>query len=530
MDVSRIGQQSPLLAASSLSSPPAATSQASSGDSFSYTISSSPANLPPSGATFRMDACAQAEGSPQGTVYCLTTDGVRPLHQQSDGGIMVDEETKTVAYYGDAARMFLEKTRDFDRETEVILPTQSTLTIDCEGERLSLGEPGALLIGPGARAQVRTEGKPLVIQTEKSPSWYAKMGPTGEHQDDFDSIASKNQKLFKCLTNKSLFDTGELQQLLSFGVLSTYKDDSALAAWAPFKNPDELVNKLIELGFKGSSIEQIEKIWENAMKRKLYGMETGHFPRERLTKESLRKLTSRGIIRDFGGWDRNVYWTEVANDDHMKIRLGGAGLRGKDLDDVLALWRSSTKSGYDNTGLCWDKGKVVAYILRDKQNVWNEHDTEWIVNSTEYAGENQPFTVGVSTVAAKKPCAGPVDFRELRPGEGLHMHPIREGRKQTEAYLVTGGKAAILTLRKGKPQVTYLEAGDMAIVNPGVLHSVIAADGPYEHLCFQVPSAFQYGFLFKHINTYESCSLDEKKLIEEAKKGLSEGKKGTYEI
>jgi hypothetical protein len=532
MDISRIRQASlPFIATASIS-PQEAGGKTPLADNVTFSLSSSPE---PSSSTlpstlFQVDAKGKAGNQGETSVYCFTSDGVQTLARQSDGGILVDGETKTVAYYGDAAKMLLERTSDFDRETEVILPSHCALTVDHQGERLSISEPGAILIGPGANVQVAAEGNPLVIQTEKPPSWYTKMGPNGEHKDDFDAIASLNRRLLRCLTNKSIFKVNDLNQLLSCGILLPDKDDRRFVAWAPFKTHDELISKLIEAGFKGNSIDEIDKIWEKALRRKLYGLEIGHFPRKRLTREQLKKLTSHGVIKDNGGSDKRVYWTEIANEEHIKVRIASAGLKGKDFDDVLDIWRATTKSGYDNTGLCWDKGKVLAYILRDKQNVWNEQDTEWIVNSTEYAGDNKPFTVGVSTVAAKKTCIEPVDFKELRPGEGLHQHPVRDDKRQTEAYLVTGGTAAILTLCKGKPQITYLNAGDMAVINPGVTHAVIAADGPYEHLCFQIPSAFQYGFLFKDIQQYESFSLNEERLVEAAKKGLAEGKKGTFDI
>jgi hypothetical protein len=247
----------------------------------------------------------------------------------------------------------------------------------------------------------------------------------------------------------------------------------------------------------GEAVEKNGKIWFNTIKRRLYALSSGHAHKTSFTGDQLQKLVNAKIVKPNLLDNINVYWTQYTNEQDLRGNMSQAGLHGQDADAVVDVWKKTNRSGYDNTGLTWDKGKVVAYLLREKLNIWNEQNTEWIVNSTEYAGENEPFTVGVSEVKSPKTYTEPAPFRDIRPGERIHRHPVREDKKQTEAYLVTGGEAAMLTIRQGKPYLTFMKPGDMAVISPGIAHCVLAMNGDYEHICFQVPSAFQYGFLFK---------------------------------
>ena len=67
-----------------------------------------------------------------------------------------------------------------------------------------------------------------------------------------------------------------------------------------------------------------------------------------------------------------------------------------------------------------------------------------------------------------------------------------------EVYYICNGEAGMLFIKKGIPHMVFLRAGDMAIVEPGTTHAIFVVGRQYyEHLALQIPSTFQYGFMFK---------------------------------
>lgn len=96
--------------------------------------------------------------------------------------------------------------------------------------------------------------------------------------------------------------------------------------------------------------------------------------------------------------------------------------------------------------------------------------------------------------------------------------------------MVHKGSGALLTLRDGKPVLHLLAAGDMAILEPGVMHSVLAVNGDYEQLVFQVPSTFQYGFRFKESHDYQELGLDYEEVLAVAQRELAKGTRGAVEV
>jgi hypothetical protein len=156
---------------------------------------------------------------------------------------------------------------------------------------------------------------------------------------------------------------------------------------------------------------------------------------------------------------------------------------GRMFEDLLRLTTPYPHHGYDTSGLAWEREGVVAYLGAGKKNVWNGQASEWIVNSTAWPGQH---LVGVSRVASGG--TGLLRFAEIRPGETLHRHPERDGRRQVEAYMVTRGRAAIAAGTSDSLQYLVAGAGDLVVVEPGLEHCVAAVEGP---------STFQYGYLFK---------------------------------
>lgn len=485
-------------------------------------------------ATKEIEKVQEEKAAPErtGRIFRITEDGVYPLTHQEDGSILVDAETGTSVFTGKAARNLLENTTEFHGETEIILPPDCRVELKIGRKSIEMAEAGAFLIGDNTGANVKViKGEPVVIQTQRAPGWYERIGPDGPMKDQFDKMSDLNRHLVACSTSKDKFSPEDLQKLQEFNLVTTDPSDQGSVFWDPSVKSDEDLNtRLIQAGFQGEAIKNNTELWLNTVKRRILSFHYGRVPRKAFTREQLKKLVDCSILLENKLDRKMVYWSKYTTEGELREILTLANFHGDEADGITNIWKKTTRSGYDHSGLAWDSKKVVAYSQKDKFNMWNANPTEWLVNSTAYAGKNKPFTVGVSTVRAKKVYDQPVDFHQIRPGETIHRHPVREDKKQTEGYMVRGGKAALLTIRQGKPAYTFMEPGDMAVIDPGVAHCVLAAEGDYDHLCFQVPSAFQYGFLFKNELKYEDFAIDHKTLVDGAIKGLKEGKHGTFGV
>jgi len=439
----------------------------------------------------------------------VTGHGEIPLARRPDGGVLVEGDTRTVVYRGDAARALLERTTRWDVDTEVILPRNAALQVTVDGVGLHLGEPGAVMVGAGGEARFeQVQGEVIVVQSGKAPDWYEKLSPDGGHKKSFDEIAAINQRIFHSQTRAARFPPAQLATLLQNGIVKGVDDAPDFVEWAPFRESEALRERLSAAGFGERDQKSLIDVWTASKHRGLHGRNSGYLQPSRLTDEDRQGLEAFQLARSFRfGPHDTMVWLDYATEEQLRTRLDRAGL-GHRADPIVDVWKDTTRSGYDNSGFVWEKDKVVVYAERGKTNLFNEQASEWIVNSTAYAGENDPFSVGVSRVASPAPLEGPTPFTRLRPAESLHVHPVRDGeKKQTEGYLVLHGRAAMLTVKDGKPEVKVVKAGEMVVMEPGVPHCVMAADGEYEHVAFQVPSAFQYGFMFKENVPFESLGL-----------------------
>ena len=469
---------------------------------------------------------------PASRVFSLSEDEITPLTRAKDGSILVDEETGTRVYCGASAKRFLENTSVFNQETEVILPEGNNTTIHLDHMRFSpSNDHGAILLGPGAKAWIECEkGDPVVVTTERHPAWYTRYEAQGEMTEMFEQMAAMTRNLLTCSTYRNRFKPEQLQTLLSFGVVRPSEHDNRFVTWSPFKTHEEIETKLIECGFKGKEISELDALWERTIRRKLLGLQNGRFQKSDFSKETLRKLVDAGITKDFGDREPLAHWRNIYSEKELRGKLSGAGITGDEMEHIVKVWKGTTTSGYDTSGLVWSKGKIAAYSLKEKTNLWNDETTEWLVNSTEYGGENGAFCVGVSNITAAHPSAEPTPFTELRPMESLHRHPRMGEKKQTEVYLVRSGKGVLVSMRKGVPHLTFMNEGDMAVIRPDVPHCVLAMKDNYEHICMQVPSAFQYGLMFKDTQSYESFGVSKQALLDAAFRGLNEGKAGTIPL
>ncbi len=471
----------------------------------------------------------QAPPAPAGKAWSVSACAARALPIRPDGGIPVEAETGTVAYTGEAAEQFLGVQMVFDKETEFVFPEGSVVSVEVSGETCLFAEPGVVLMAPGAQARVDLrEGRPpLVITSERPPAWYRKHRAEEPFYED---LAQVNQRLVDGRTTlRSAFRPALLEQLLEGGILHA-EEDGRRVRWEEMRSPEELARRLEPLGLDESEKAECEKAWSDTLARGLYGLQAGRFPRDRMKEDQALRLTEAGLLHENSLCPQELFWARYHPESELRQTLAESGFQGAELEGVVDLWRATSRAGYDTTGLAWNKDGVTLYTHRGRLNMWSEEPTEWLVASTSFTGQSEPFTVGVSTVRAEAGSSGPRAFREIRPAETLHRHPVSQGASQTEAYLVHRGSGALLTLRDGKPVLHLLAAGDMALVEPGVMHSVLAVNGDYEQLVFQVPSTFQYGFRFKESHDYQELGLDYEEVLAVAQQELAKGTRGAVVI
>lgn len=465
-------------------------------------------------------------------VFRIGKSGVSEVTRRRDGGYRVEGPTATVVYWGKDATKYLAGREHFAMDTEVVIPRGTRVRVTTDGKTHETSEPGAILLGAGSVARVDVlEGEPMVIRSQNAPVWYGKLGPAGDHRNNFEELAHINAKLYNWHTHSSRFSASDLEALKSAGVVRDDPEDGRYVQWQAFPSPGGLRRELENAQVSPEVIDRAMPVYEGARQRRLYEALPGRIGAGALGERVTRRLVEDEIATRHPQASDDPYWSpEIVTEQDLAQKLSDKGYAGPEVHDIIAAWHKTTRSGYDNTGLAFESGKVVAYNLGDKINMWNGQETEWMVNSTAYAGENEPFTVGVSYVQAKAPRDVPTDFHEIRPLETLHRHPATEAREQTEAYMVRSGRAALVTVTDRGPEVHVLEAGDMAIVEPDVVHCVSAFEGPYEHLCAQVPSAFQYGFMFKDTQDFGTYGLTEAGTTESARAALASGKSGTMPL
>jgi hypothetical protein len=444
--------------------------------------------------------------------------------------VLVDAETGTVAYYGAAARRLLAETGEFPHETQVIVPAGSQVRVEVGGEGCLFGEPGALAIPPGSRARVEVlQGEVMVVTCPRPPGWYRKHLPRGEHAGRYQEISRLNRLLAEHpSTRRENLSPDLLAALLERGLVREEAGLPGRVVWQELRSFEDLRLRL--QGLPEPQVAQAEEQWSAAMRRRFQARNAGRFPRADLGEADARRLIQAGLVREVQSVPDELFWARMFTEEEVRGRLAGAGYQGQDVERLAGLWAATSRAGYDISGLTWEKGGLALYLQRDRMNLWNEQPTEWLLASTNY-GSAGPATLGCSTVRAPEPLTGPVPFTRLRPAETLHRHPVVEGeQKQTEVYLVTRGRGALLSLVEGRPVLSLLHAGDMAVLEPGVVHCVLAVDGDYEQLVVQVPSAFQYGFRFKENRSFEDLPAGYEELLSRARQELARGTRGIVEV
>ena len=454
-------------------------------------------------------------------IVSISKNGENILEKDKDGGIKVDDETKTVVYLEKDALAFLEKTIYFKKDTQVINPSNGILRVSVNGESATFNKTGAVLIREGTKASVKVlEGKPLVISTENKPSWYEAMGYNNVHEKMIGEITKINESMQKGHVLKSSFQEKVLKKLLSNDVLLNI--DEKHVVWSDFKTDLDLEEKLKQIGFGKKEILGIIKRFESYKQREFYAKESGRIIIGSLDEDLVKKLVDEKILVEFVKKSKSLFWSNYQTRDSLEKTLDKLDITDTKKDTVLNLWEKTNRSGFDDSGLIWEKGGITIYSLPQKINLWNGEKTEWIVNSTEYADGGVPFSIGVSSVVyddlnEEKPTC----FKDIRQSECLHKHPDEPNKWQKEVYYILGGSASLLTVEDGNIKIKVLNQGDMAVINPGVPHCMMALKGRYEHMVFQVPSAFQYGFALKQDVNFEDFGITEKDAIKLALEKLA---------
>lgn len=436
------------------------------------------------------------------------------IPQRYDGGYLVDRETNTIAYYGDAAKRLLKNSTNFPFETQVILQSDGKVVVeDLNGKKMHLNEPGAVVINPKTSAKVNVlAGNPLVIVSEKTPKYYSSLSPTNEHKEYFDIVTERNKYIYKGLINKDAISE-EYDELLNKKIIYNCSDKDF--KFANFKSESEVKSKLEETNLSVVQKLKVAKMYRQSRERMKNPNQT---PGE-VSKNDFKncpdvvfhKLCMNGLLKVDPKNPNNATWSQYYKRDELQkelsIKLASMPSQHK---EILKIWDKTTKSGYDLTGLISSSNGIYVYKHSEKMNQFNSKPTEWITNSSAWSG-NKPLHIGVSRVVSDETTEAR-SIKEIRPEEGPHQHknPKEKHKRLTEIYLLTQGSAAIGTIEKGKPKLKILHAGDMCVIPSDVAHGVVAIDGEYEHLCFQTPSAFQYGFSYKtNLSPFSNNFTDE---------------------
>ena len=446
-----------------------------------------------------------------------------PVVKRFDGGYLVDPTTETVIYYGADAKKFLKDVKTFTDDTQIILQSDGKITAESlNGEKYSLDEPGAILLKPYTYLNVTSvEGNPLVITSKAPPGWYDKFSPEGATKQYFDNLVNINKNYYKGYIHNSAFGDS-LPELLDNNIVVA-KNASSIKFNKDVKNLYVLHQKLEQTSLSEKEKAKIVKLYKQVQNRKIQAQNPGEVDSSSFVgplNGVYKKLLDSKILTQNKNIPQKAKWSSLYSEEDLRKSLEKKlALSEEDQDKVIDIWKKTTKSGYDITGLVKEAKGIAVYKHSDKINQYNSMPTEWMTNSTTWTEQGAPF-VGVSRVVSAD-SQGARGFNEIRPEEVIHKHQNHDDpfKKQEEIYVVTKGKAAFYTANDNKKEVKILNAGDMMVVPSGFAHGVVAIDDDYEHLCVQTPSAFQYGFQFK--NVLEPFSEE---LVEEAKNKLDSKK------
>gem|GEM_PF-4240129 len=156
------------------------------------------------------------------------------------------------------------------------------------------------------------------------------------------------------------------------------------------------------------------------------------------------------------------------------------------------VWKDT--KGYDESGLRYHSTSgVLVFSHLGRRNPWNTSKlTEWLIDSVSLGSP----AMGASTVSYSFLTTGQ-SFDIHRPDEQWHEHPTIAGAQSiVEIYIPTSGIMELLIESNGKFYSSRLRPGMFMLVQADVRHAIAKGSGQYKHVVIQIPSPFQYGFLY----------------------------------
>ncbi len=471
---------------------------------------------------------------------------------------LVESDSQTEMIYGIDAAKFLENNQNFPYDTQIIFPKGSQGILHIKGKDIEIKENFSILLNAGAEADVEIlDGFPMVVISKKDFDWYERYKRdaqdiniknkfselmyfnshlyNGEFTTDallpgnlldadflrsiyIDKWESRNSLVYE-LYNKRIFLAPEDQKQVEFvkNIVDKLYEKGLVEprenGYSRFKflYEEEFNKKLLSnLGFTKEEITVIAPVYHQARQVRLDSKPCIKNSAEFYDPELVKRMKEKEIFINNKEGTENVYWKKLyGNTETLRNRLAEGGFNWDEQNEILTSWYEANKTGFDISGLKFFNDDIAVYNLNDKLNNWTQEKTNWLTNSTAPANSQYrtPF-IGVSMVW--KEGESVVKMSDVRKEEKLHSHPNLDEKSQTEIYLVTSGAAALNVVKDGKGQIKVLEEGDLAVISPGVAHCINSIKGNYEHICTQVPSAFQYSFGFKQIVEPPSDYSEEK--------------------
>lgn len=485
------------------------------------------------------------------------------LVTKENDSYVVEFDSQTEVMYGIDAVKYLDNNRRFPYDTQVIFPKKADGILHIDGKDIKIKENSSVLLSTGTEADVElTGGYPMIVITKKDFDWYERYKRDAKDEniknkfselmyfnshlyngeftpdallpkkflnDNFlksihiDKWESRNNLIYDIYDKKALLDNNDKEQIeFAKNLIDRLHEKNLIESredgYVRFKNLyEERYNNqvLLQEGFSPEEIDVIAPIYNQARQVKLDSKFSAKNPSRFYRAELIEKMKEKGILHNNKKDIENIYWKKIyGNTQTLRDRLEKEGFDCDEQNEILTSWYMSNKSGFDISGLKFINDNAAIYDLDDKLNNWTQEKTNWLTNSTapQNSKGETPF-IGVSMVQMQE--EKPMKMSDIRAEEKLHSHPNLDEKRQTEVYLVTSGAAALNVVKDGKATIKLLKEGDLAVVSPGVAHCVNSVKGEYEHICAQVPSAFQYGFGFKQIVEPPS-DYNEERLTQEA--------------
>ena len=471
---------------------------------------------------------------------------ISELKKSSDKSYFLDDETSTSLIYGIDAISFLEKNDEFKLNTQIIFPKGAEGFVQYKDKTIKISENSAICIKKGTKAKITiSKGYPLVISSKKEFDWYQKYSKdcpddnirnkyseavnsnshhyNGEFSSDIllplkfrneiflnqisiNKWAQQNNLINALYSARALLSTEDkkiieylktlLDKLFQKKVIN--QEENGFIKFNFGCNEEFFKKKMLDLDFSQEEINTLLPFYMQARQVKM----DSRLVRKNLIGDFdyslIEKMRQKRILFDNKKFkSENLYWRKLyPNEEIFKKMLFENGFLEEEINLIINMWKKENLCGFDVTGLKFISDELSIYNLNDKINCWNSERTSWLTNSTMLAFKDyETLSTGVSIVQSNK--KEPVKMSEIRSTEALHKHINEKNKKQKEIYLITNGEATLELMQNGKSIHKNLKEGEMLIVEPGTFHCVNTILGEYEHICIQIPSAFQYGFEFK---------------------------------